>query len=107
MNASLYSRVVAVVPIKLIFFSSSQTVSKEFEGFQALFQRYLQETGPSVIWEDIKPPPAGSVRWTGVCVDPGGSERPDHLCLVSSCYTNPFTPKSDQFQISPAASLEI
>ena len=31
------------------------------KGFKVLFARFLAETGPSVIWEKIKPPPEGSV----------------------------------------------
>lgn len=37
-------------------------VSKEFEGFQALFERYLHETGPSVDWEKLKLLPEGAVK---------------------------------------------
>jgi hypothetical protein len=38
--------------IQLIFFF--QLARKELDGFEQLFGRYLQETGPSVIWDKIK-----------------------------------------------------
>ena len=31
------------------------------KGFRELFGRFLEETGPSVHWDKIKPPPEGSV----------------------------------------------
>lgn len=42
---------------------SQQTmVRKEFDGFEQLFSRFLQETGPSVDWERIKLLPEGAVK---------------------------------------------
>lgn len=38
-----------------------QGVRKEFDGFERLFARFLQETGPSVDWEKIKLLPEGAV----------------------------------------------
>ena len=34
------------------------------KGFKELFGRYLEEEGPSVLWDKIKPPPEGSVSRT-------------------------------------------
>lgn len=33
------------------------------KSFKELFARFLEDTGPSVEWEKIKPPPEGSVRY--------------------------------------------
>ncbi|KXJ22283.1 UTP--glucose-1-phosphate uridylyltransferase [Exaiptasia diaphana] len=38
-----------------------EQVAKQFANFRELFERYLGETGPSVIWEKIHPPPQGSI----------------------------------------------
>nr|CAI5854891.1 unnamed protein product [Callosobruchus analis] len=35
---------------------------KEFEGFQRLFRRFLDETGPSVEWDRIEKLPPDAVR---------------------------------------------
>ncbi|VEN64381.1 unnamed protein product, partial [Callosobruchus maculatus] len=40
----------------------SQEATKEFEGFQRLFRRFLDETGPSVEWDRIEKLPPGAVR---------------------------------------------
>lgn len=34
---------------------------KNMKGFRELFGRFLEETGPSVHWDKIKPPPEGSI----------------------------------------------
>lgn len=34
---------------------------KNMKGFKELFGRYLEEEGPSVLWDKIKPPPEGSI----------------------------------------------
>jgi len=36
----------------------------QFEGFERLFARFLQEKGPSIIWDKISPPPEGIVSIT-------------------------------------------
>ena len=36
-----------------MFKSGWQDVRAQFDGFERLFARFLQETGPSVKWEDI------------------------------------------------------
>ncbi|XP_032221634.1 UTP--glucose-1-phosphate uridylyltransferase isoform X2 [Nematostella vectensis] len=49
---------------KLIEFAPApqkDLASKEMNNFKGLFKRYLQETGPSVVWEKIHPPPKGLV----------------------------------------------
>ncbi|XP_072030967.1 UTP--glucose-1-phosphate uridylyltransferase-like isoform X1 [Amphiura filiformis] len=38
------------------------TLSKNFEGFQDLFKRFLQETGPSVEWANIQPLPKDAIQ---------------------------------------------
>ena len=38
-----------------------QEAMKNVKGFKELFARFLEETGPSVHWDKIKPPPEGSV----------------------------------------------
>lgn len=38
-----------------------QDVKKDFDGFQQLFHRFLQEKGPSLDWDCLQRPPAGSV----------------------------------------------
>lgn len=35
---------------------------KNFEGFQHLFQTFLLKSGPSVVWDKIKPPPEGAIK---------------------------------------------
>lgn len=37
---------------------------EEFAGFERLFNRFLQEEGPSLEWERIQKLPEGSVRMT-------------------------------------------
>lgn len=46
----------------LVFFQLART---ELAGFEQLFGRYLQETGPSVLWDKIKLLPEGgvSISW--------------------------------------------
>lgn len=39
-----------------------ETFRKEFDGFAALFERFLQEEGPSVDWEKIEKLPDDAVR---------------------------------------------
>lgn len=36
-------------------------MNKQLTNFNELFERYLEETGPSVVWSKIKPPPKESV----------------------------------------------
>jgi len=36
-------------------------MEKQFSNFKDLFEAYMGETGPSVVWSKIKPPPEGSV----------------------------------------------
>lgn len=36
----------------------------ELAGYEQLFGRYLQETGPSVLWDKIKLLPEGGVSYT-------------------------------------------
>ena len=38
-----------------------QEAKRNVKGFKELFARFLEETGPSVEWEKIKPPREGSV----------------------------------------------
>ncbi|CAH2005894.1 unnamed protein product [Acanthoscelides obtectus] len=40
----------------------SQLAKKEIEGFQKLFRRFLDESGPSVEWDRIEKLPTGAVR---------------------------------------------
>ena len=39
-----------------------QEAKLHVKSFKELFARFLEDTGPSVEWEKIKPPPEGSVR---------------------------------------------
>jgi len=41
---------------------SREAVKKDFENFETLFKRFLLKSGPSIIWNDIKPPPKGSIK---------------------------------------------
>ena len=43
------------------FYFLLQEALLNISGFKELFGRFLEETGPSVQWEKIKPPPEGSV----------------------------------------------
>lgn len=38
-----------------------EVVESEFRGFQRLFQKFLKDTGPSVIWDHIQPLPTDAV----------------------------------------------
>uniref|UniRef100_UPI00358FB404 UTP--glucose-1-phosphate uridylyltransferase-like isoform X1 n=2 Tax=Myxine glutinosa TaxID=7769 RepID=UPI00358FB404 len=38
-----------------------QDIKKDFDGFQRLFHRFLQEKGPSLDWDCLQRPPAESV----------------------------------------------
>lgn len=49
------------IPKATGLFLNQQGVEKEFNDFNQLFGRYLRETGPSVVWSKIHPPPQGSV----------------------------------------------
>ncbi|XP_078000704.1 UTP--glucose-1-phosphate uridylyltransferase-like isoform X2 [Glandiceps talaboti] len=40
---------------------NQEEVKKNFEGFDSLFCRFLQEKGPSLEWENIRPLPSGAV----------------------------------------------
>ena len=42
--------------------SAQDLARKELDGFEQLFGRYLQETGPSVIWDKIKLLPEGGAK---------------------------------------------
>lgn len=37
------------------------TVQAEFQGFQRLFQKFVKDTGPAVVWERIQPVPENAV----------------------------------------------
>ena len=39
-----------------------QELSKELDGFSRLFDRFLNEKGPSIDWDRIEPLPEGAVR---------------------------------------------
>ncbi|KAK3742238.1 hypothetical protein QZH41_009024 [Actinostola sp. cb2023] len=41
--------------------AEKEQMQKQFSNFKELFNRYLSETGPSVVWSKINPPPAGSI----------------------------------------------
>jgi len=36
--------------------------AKDFENFETLFKRFLLKSGPSIVWNDINPPPNGSIK---------------------------------------------
>lgn len=38
-----------------------ERINREFNGFTKLFQRFLQDQGPSVVWEQIEKLPQDSV----------------------------------------------
>lgn len=38
-----------------------EVVQKEFEGYQRLYAKFLADSGPSVVWENIQKPPEGSI----------------------------------------------
>ncbi|XP_073969935.1 UDP-glucose pyrophosphorylase isoform X4 [Rhodnius prolixus] len=42
--------------------ASKQGCKKELDGFARLFDRFLRDTGPSVVWEKIQKLPEGAVR---------------------------------------------
>ena len=46
---------------RFAFYFLFQEALLNISGFKELFGRFLEETGPSVQWERIKPPPEGSV----------------------------------------------
>uniref|UniRef100_H2Z520 UTP--glucose-1-phosphate uridylyltransferase n=2 Tax=Ciona savignyi TaxID=51511 RepID=H2Z520_CIOSA len=37
-------------------------IKKDLENFEALFKRFLLKSGPSIIWNNIKPPPEGYIK---------------------------------------------
>lgn len=39
-----------------------EEIQKDFVGFQNLFRTYLEKTGPSIVWDKIKPPPQGAIQ---------------------------------------------
>jgi len=41
--------------------AQKQIVEKEFEGFQRLFAKFIADTGPQLIWENIQKLPEGSI----------------------------------------------
>ncbi|XP_023931011.1 UTP--glucose-1-phosphate uridylyltransferase-like isoform X3 [Lingula anatina] len=49
---------------------TKETVEKELDGFQRLFDRFMVETGPSVEWEDIKLLPQEAVSTENVYKNP-------------------------------------
>ncbi|XP_034950806.1 UTP--glucose-1-phosphate uridylyltransferase isoform X2 [Chelonus insularis] len=46
----------------------------ELGGFQKLFQKFLQDQGPSVVWEQIQKLPEGAIRDYDSLVEPGYEE---------------------------------
>lgn len=40
-----------------------ERIKLEFDGFQKLFQKFLQDQGPSVVWEQIQKLPEGAVSF--------------------------------------------
>jgi len=42
--------------------ATQESVRKEFDGFERLFSRFLQETGPSIDWEKINTLPDGTIK---------------------------------------------
>ena len=40
-----------------------QNFRKQFDGFEKLYERFLQETGPSVDWDKILTLPDGAVSY--------------------------------------------
>lgn len=49
-------------------------IQKEFHGFSKLFERFLQEAGPSINWEEIQKLPADAVRDYSTLQTPTESE---------------------------------
>jgi len=47
--------------VRFTFYFLFQEALLNISGFKELFGRFLEETGPSVQWEKINPPPEGSV----------------------------------------------
>jgi len=39
-----------------------EVTKKDFENFEAIFKRFLLKSGPSIVWDKIKPPPQGSIK---------------------------------------------
>lgn len=50
-------RLVSTVPE-----AQREATKKELDGFSSLFERYLQEKGPSLSWNDIQKLPENAVR---------------------------------------------
>ena len=47
--------------MKCLFYFVLQEAKLHVKSFKELFGRFLEESGPSVEWQKIKPPPEGSV----------------------------------------------
>lgn len=37
-------------------------IQRDFAGFEHLFRTFLEKTGPSIVWDKIKPPPEGAIQ---------------------------------------------
>ncbi|XP_057326601.1 UTP--glucose-1-phosphate uridylyltransferase isoform X1 [Microplitis mediator] len=51
-----------------------ERIKLEFDGFQKLFQKFLQDQGPSVVWEQIQKLPEGAIRDYDSLVEPSHEE---------------------------------
>ena len=52
-----------------------ERLHEDFQGFEKLFAKYMVETGPSIVWEKIEPPPPDAI------IDYGDLQEPnvDHI----------------------------
>jgi len=53
---------------------SRQMVEKDFDGFKALFSKFINSTGPSVNWEKIEKLPQGSIQSYSQLPEPSSKE---------------------------------
>nr|XP_039274752.1 UTP--glucose-1-phosphate uridylyltransferase-like isoform X1 [Styela clava]XP_039274753.1 UTP--glucose-1-phosphate uridylyltransferase-like isoform X1 [Styela clava] len=57
-----------------------EKLRKQYEGFQHLYKTFLEKTGPSVVWDKIKPPPVGSIhKYNEIAKTPMKSSESDLL----------------------------
>lgn len=64
------------------------TAQKDFEGFEKLFGRFINESGPSVEWDHIQKLPEGSVRKYAELSGPAPSVIKDMLDKLVVCKLN-------------------